>query len=96
MIITLTWDESHRKNDHIHLNHHHHHHQLDFQPDQPEEDAETRKGIHNHEVKGEGGDDDDEDYDDVGDDNYEENVGLQKTLLILLECIVSCQICFGI
>ena len=58
MIITLTGDESHRKNDHIHLNHHHHHHHLDFQPDQPEEDAETRKGIHNHEVKGEGGDDD--------------------------------------
>ena len=85
-----------------------------MQPDQPEEDAETRKGIHNHEVKGEGGDDDDNDYDGGGgdndddndeddggddhndDDNYGENVGLQNALLILLECIVSCQICFGI
>ena len=41
------------------------------------------------------------DYDGGGDDNndddnYEENVGLQNALLILLECIVSCQICFGI
>ena len=40
-----------------------------------------------------GGGDDNNDHDNY---NYEENVGLQNALLILLECIVSCQICFGI
>ena len=55
IIANTIYSVSYRDNRRDHPHHQQHHGGDHVQPDQPEEDAEAGEGVHNDEVKGEGG-----------------------------------------